>query len=196
MLDKSKIGMVCRSARVTNDTQITALRAAGAQWIVELGRVVPKSWRDVASVVREGDTVYIYGLALVPTKRGDDDLPPSAQVSEFLIEVHDRGGTVVEVVTGRNSRNKAQRRAMTSDALKALRRGTRSAPSTRGRGRPRKEWTEEQLAAAKEAWFSTDYVSNEAAAKRFPKEFTMKRAWQMWGPSGRDGRVKTKRKKR
>lgn len=195
MLDKSKIGMVCRSARVTNDTQITALRAAGAQWIVELGRVVPKSWRDVANVVRDGDTVYIYGLALVPTKRGDDDLPPSAQVSEFLIEVHDRGGTVVEVATGRNSRDKTQRRAMTTDALKALRRGTRAAPTTRGRGRPRKEFTEDQLAAAKKAWLSPDYVSNEAAARHFPKGFTARRAWELWGPSGRLGKVKKKRKR-
>lgn len=194
MLDKSKIGMVCLSPRVVRETQITALREAGAQWIVELGRVVPKSWRDVAKVVREGDTLFIYSLSLVPTKRGEDDLPPSAQVSEFIMEVHERGGTVVEVLTGRNSRDRKQRRAMTADALKSIRRGTRQPATTRGRGRPKKEFTAEQMAKAEAAWKSPDYVTNEAAARHFPKGFTAKRAWTLWGPSGRVGKVKRKKK--
>lgn len=195
MLDKSKIGMICRSPRATRETQDTALRGAGAEHIVELGKVVPKSWRDVANIVRDGDTVFIYALAFVPTKRGEDDLPPSAQVSEFLIEIHDRGGTVVEVVTGRNSRDRKQRREMTKDALKALRRGSRAAPTTRGRGRPAKEFTPEQWAKAEAAWKSPDYVDNAAAARHFPKGFTAKRAWQMWGPSGRTGKVKKSKKR-
>lgn len=193
MLDKSKIGMVCQSPRVPRETQSTALREAGAQWIVELGRVTPRTWRDIANVVRTGDVVFIYALALVPTKRGDDELPPSAQVSDFLIEVHDRGGAVVEVLTGRNSKDRKQRRAMTADALKALRRGTRQPPTTRGRGRPKKEFTDAQLAKAKEAWFSPDYVTNPAAERHFPKGFTAKRAWELWGPSGRVGKVKRKK---
>ena len=192
MLDKSLIGMVCRSSRVTNEAQITALRKAGAEWIVELGRVVPKSWRDVASIVSKGDTLHVYGLALVPTKRGDDVLSPSAQASEFIMEVHERGGTVVEVSTGRSSRNRSQRQAMIKDAAKALRRGNRTPPTGRGRGRPKTEWPADTVTKAKAVWFSRHYVSNVAAAAHLPEGMTAKHAWQLFGASGRP--YKSKRK--
>lgn len=192
-MDKSQIGMVCSSQRALRETQITALRSAGAEFIVELGRVIPKSWRDVVNIVRGGDTLYIYGLALVPTKRGEDELSPSAQLREFLIEVHDRGGTVVEVSTGRNSRDRAQRRAMTKDAVKALRRGNRTPPTGRGRGRPKAEFAPEDVAKAKAVWFSRDYVTNVAASKYLPKGMTAKRAWQLFGASGRPYKKSKKR---
>ena len=184
-MDKSQIGMICKTDRATREVQDTALRRAGAQHIVEIGKTIPKSWRDVANIVRDGDTVYVYGLAMVPTRRGEDELSPSAQVREFLIEIHDRGGTVVEVSTGRNSRNRSQRQAMTKDAVKALRRGNRSAPTGRGRGRPKDEFTAEQIAEAKKVWFSRDYATNVIAAKYLPKGFNSKRAWTLWGASGR-----------
>lgn len=135
MLDKSLIGMVCKSSRVTNEAQITALRKAGAEWIV--------------------------------------------------MEVHERGGTLVEVSTGRSSRNRGQRQAMVKDAAKALRRGNRTPPTGRGRGRPKKEWATDDVAKAKVVWFSRDYVTNVAAAKYLPKGMTTKRAWQLFGGSGR-----------
>lgn len=184
-MDKSQIGMVCKSPSIRPETQEAALRKAGAEWIVVLGRVIPKSWRDVVNAVREGDTVYIYGLALVPTKRGEDELKPTDQVREFLIEVHERGGQVVEVSTGRNSRDRAHRKAMTADAVKGLKRGNRSPKTGRGRGRPRTDWAPEQVAAAKVVWFSRDYVSNVAAEKHLPKGMNKKHAWLLFGASGR-----------
>lgn len=177
--------MICKSASITRGTQDSALRKAGAQWIVELGRVVPKSWRDVAHIVRPGDTVYIYGLALVPTKRGEDELSPTDQVREFLIEVHERGGTVVEVSTGRNSRNQAQRRKMVADAVTGVKRGNRSPRTGKPRGRPKKDWTPEQVSKAKEVWFSRDYATNVIAEKYLPKGMTMKHAWTLFKASGR-----------
>lgn len=193
MLDKSQIGVICRSPRATRETQDTALRKAGAQWIVEIGTLV-ETWRELVGAVREGDTVFIYALALVPTKRGADELSPSAQVSEFIMEVHERGGRVVEVTTGRNSKDRSQRRAMTKDALKAIRRGSRQPPTTRGRGRPAKDFTPEQIEQARAAWKSKDYATNGAAARHFPKGFTARRAWEMWGPSGRTGKIKSKKR--
>lgn len=192
MLDKSQIGVICRSPRATRETQDTSIRKAGAQWIVKIGKLVD-TWRELVGAVREGDTVFIYALALIPTKRGDDELPPSAQASEFIMEVHERGGTVVEVTTGRNSRDRSQRRAMVKDALKAIRRGSRQPPTTRGRGRPQKEFTAKELAQAERAWKSKDYVTNDAAVRHFPEGFTAKRAWALWGPSGRTGKAKRKR---
>ena len=196
-MDKSLIGMICKSPRATREAQDTALREAGAQWIIELGRVIPKSWRDVVNVLHEGDTVFIYALALVPTKRGEDDLTPSAQASEFLIEVHEAGAQVVEVYSGRKSKDRAQRRGMTTDAVKALRRGSRALPPTgRGRGRPKTEWSIETLEKAKEVWLSRDYATNVIAAKHLPKEFTAKHAWTLFGPSGRPYKRKNVKHKR
>ena len=200
-MDKSQIGMICKSPSIRAETQEAALRKAGAEWIVSLGRVTPKSWRDVVNAVREGDTVYIYGLALVPTPRGEDDLKPTDQVREFLIEVHERGGTVVEVSTGRNSRKPAERRAMTADAVKGLKRGNRSPATGRGRGRPAVEWTDKEIEKAKTVWFSPDYATNVIAEKHLPSKiwngkqetFNAKRAWNKWGPSGRPYKKPKKR---
>lgn len=184
-MDKSQIGMVCKSPSIRPETQEAALRKAGAEWIVVLGRVIPTSWRDVVNAVREGDTVYIYGLALVPTKRGEDELKPTDQVREFLIEVHERGGTVVEVSTGRKSTDRAHRKAMTADAVKGLKRGNRSPRTGKTRGRPKLEWSADDVAKAKAVWFSRDYASNVIASKYLPKGITAKRAWQLFGASGR-----------
>lgn len=192
-MDKSQIGMICKSPSIRAETQETALRKAGAEWIVSLGRVTPKSWRDVVNAVREDDTVYIYGLALVPTARGDDELKPTDQVREFLIEVHERGGTVVEVSTGRNSRKPSERKAMTADAVKGLKRGNRSPSTGRGRGRPKRDWTPEQVAAAKAVWFSRDYATNVIAAKYLPKGMTAKHAWLLFKASGRPYKKSKKR---
>jgi hypothetical protein len=189
-LDKSHFGMICKSPRATREAQHTALSAAGAQWIVEIGKV-PRSWREAVEAVREGDTVYIYALSFIPTKRGEDDLPPSAQVADFLIEVHERGGYVVEVYSGRKSNDRGQRREMAKDALKTIRRGSRALPSIgRGRGRPKKAWTPEQVAKAKEVWFSRDYTTNLAAERHLPKGMKAKHAWLLFGASGRPYKAK------
>lgn len=193
MLDKSRIGLICKSTRATRERQGAAIREAGASWIVEIGKV-PRTWRQVVNAMQEGDTIFIYALSLVPTKRGEDDLSPSAQVTDFLVEVHEVGATVVEVYSGRNSRDRKQRRAMIKDAHAALRRGSRALPNIgRGRGRPKKVFTDAQLAAVKTAWLSDKYTTNEAAASHFPEGFTAKRAWELFGPSGRKGKVKKKR---
>lgn len=193
-MDKSQIGVICKSPRATRERQLTALREAGAQWFAELGRY-PKTWRDVVNVVREGDTVFIYALSLVPTKRGEDELPPSAQVSEFLMEVHERGGVVVEVYSGRKSSDRKARRAMVADAHKALKRGSRALPPTgRGRGRPALTFTLEQIAEAKRVWTSPDYATNVIAKKYLPKGFTLRRCWDLWGASGRPFKPRRKGK--
>lgn len=55
----------------------------------------------------------------------------------------------------------------------------------RKRGRPKLVWTDDQLDTAKRVWLSRDYTTNAAAAKHLPKGFTAKRAWELFGPSGR-----------
>ena len=193
-MDKSRAGLVFKSARASRDVQEAALRKAGAEWIVEVGKA-PETWREAVRAVRDGDTVYIYALSIVPTKRGDDDLTPSAQVVDFLSEVHERGGYVVEVYTGRNSKDKAQRAAMKAEGVKAVRAGTRKLPkSGRSRCRPPVDWSDEVKAEAKRVWFSRDYPTNKIAAKHLPKGVTAKKAWEWFKASGRPYKKQRKRK--
>jgi hypothetical protein len=184
-MDKSRIGLICISPRATRERQEEALRKAGAEWIVEIGRQ-HKTWRDAVSVLRPGDVLDIYALSLLPTKRGADDLTPTAQLGEILIQVHDRGAELREAYTGRSSRDKKQRQAMVKDAQTALRRGSRALPDIgRGRGRPAKEFPADVLAEAKRVWFSRDYATNLAAVKHLPQGVNMKWAFRLFGASGR-----------
>lgn len=193
MLDKSRIGLIFKSPRAGAETQEQALRKAGAQWIVTVGGT-PKTWREAVNAVRQGDVVHVLALSLVPTKRGADELPPSAQVGDFIIEVHERGGYVVEVHTGRVSKDRAQRRAMVKEAVKTVQRGTRVLPKTgRPRGRPKTEFPPEVVARAREVWFSLDYATNVIAAKHLPKGITAKKAWELFGQSGRPYKKARKR---
>ena len=86
MFDKSRIGLIFKTPRASREVQDSALREAGASWIVEIGQIA-RTWRMAVTAVREGDLVFIYALSLVPTKRGQDELSPSAQVADFLVEV-------------------------------------------------------------------------------------------------------------
>lgn len=169
-MDKSHLGLILSSPRASRELQDTRLRAAGAARIVEIG-VLPKTWREALAAVRDGDTVYVYALSFLPTKRGQDELMPSAQVADFLMEVHERGATVVEVVTGRNSRDRKQRRGMIGDAVKELKRGTRRPPSTgKEAGRPKTEWPSEKVhQQAISIWNSPHYVSRKAATENMPE---------------------------
>jgi hypothetical protein len=187
-VDKSHLGIVFNSPRATKARQEEALRNAGASWIVTIGgRSVP-SWRWPARQVREGDTVYVYAIVCVPSKRGEDEegSTPTAQIGEFVAEVTSRGGCIVECYTGRNSCDAKQRNAMIREAMAGLRKSGKPLPEMgRGRGRPKKEWSDDQLLKAREVWFSKKYTTNEAAAEHMPEGFGMKRAWMLFGPSGR-----------
>jgi len=138
MQDKTNPGLVFKSSRYTDAEQRKRLLAAGAKHIVP----IRNSWRDMfkgARVIRDGDTVYIFALVLVPTERGGDTLPPSAQPTAFLYECKAVGATVVEVWTGRKSSSRKDFDAMIADAVAALRGSTgRIAPRGFGqRGRPK-----------------------------------------------------------
>lgn len=170
------------------------LAAAGAQHFKKVdGKAA--TWRSAARAVRPGDTVFIWVLVNVPTKRGEDELPPSAQPREFIREVEMRGGVVVEVYTGRTTAKKADREAMIRDAVASLKTKGRSKlpPGFKKRGRRAVAWTDEQLEEAKRAWFSRDYETNEIAERHMPSveidgtviEFGSTRARRLWGPNGR-----------
>lgn len=178
------------------DFQEMELRVAGAQHIIDLPGKGKHSWRDAVKLCRPGDTYYVYALVLVPTPRGEDALPPTAQVIDFVSEVHERKGVIIEVYTGRRSDDPKQKRAMIGDAVASLKSGGRGKMPAGFRvpGRKAVKWTEEQLQRAHDAWFSRDYATNEAAERHMPPGFSVTRARRLWGPSGRPWPSRRKRK--
>lgn len=171
-----------------------ALQAAGAEHFVKIDGKT-RTWRDAVRLVRPGDTIYIWVMVNAPTKRGQDELPPSAQPREFMREIMARGGLLIEVFSGRTSAKKADAEGIIRDAVTALKsKGRKRMPAGyRSKGRHAVAWTDEQLLQAKRAWFSPMYATNEIAEAHMPSveiggkvvKFRAVRAWRMWGVSGR-----------
>lgn len=179
----------------------SALAAAGAQHFTRIDGK-RHTWRDAVKLVRSGDTVFVWVLVNVPTKRGGDELNPSGQPREFIRQIEDRGGVLIEVYTGRRSDKKADKSGMIADAVAALKtKGRKRMPAGyRKKGRRAVAWTDEQLEQAKRAWFSRDYETNEIAERHMPAaevdgkmvEFGSTRARRLWGPNGRPWPAKRK----
>lgn len=185
-VDKTKIGMTFNSQRASRAVQEAHIRADGGQDIKHVGGPGCPTWRDAVRSVRPGDEVRVYALVLVPTERGSDDLPPSGQPAEFILEVHQRGGSVIEVKTGRNSRDAKDRRAMIADAVRSLRSGGRKLPASGlPAGRPAKKYSAKALEHNERVWTSRDYATNETAERHMLEGMTATQAWRMWGKSGR-----------
>lgn len=193
-VDKSKIGLTFGHERITRPQQEAALRADGAEDIKSVGKDCD-DWREAVRIVRHGDEVRILGLVLVATPRGKDKLPPSGQPAEFILEVHERGGIVIEVHTGRRSDDAKQRRAMIADAVRVLRGGGRRLPASgRPAGRPEKAFSAVALEHNRKAWRSRDYATNAVAAAHMLEGMTARDAWKLFGKSGRPWPSRRKRK--
>lgn len=185
-VDKGQIGILFPTKKkLPLARQEAALRAHGAQDIVTVSRQLP--WRKIVeSGVRAGDTVRVLALVLLATERGKDKLTPAAQIGAFIAMVHARGASVLEVYTGRNSAKDRDCEGMIADAVNALRTGSRALPPGHAkRGRRRLEFTPEQTAQARAAWFDVRYITNKEAGAHMPEGFTKERAFKLFGGSGR-----------
>lgn len=162
-MDHTKPGLIFPKGSIKPDTQEQMLRDAGALRIV----TVKSSWRSLfagARDIRNGDTVYFVALAFVPTKRGEDELAPSVQASEFVAELGRAGAVGIEVYTGRSTAKAEERRAMVRDAAASLRRGSNRPPAGyKKRGAPAFAFPPGKEAVWRRIWKSKDYVTRKEA---------------------------------
>lgn len=185
-VDYSNIGLTFPSKRLSRAAQAAELRAAGASNIIDVGGPQCKSWRTAVRRLRGGETVHIVGLVLVPTEPGGDDVIPSGQPAEFILEVHNRRATVHETRTGLKSSKAEDRRKMNAAATKSLRSGGRLLPpSGKPAGRPHEHFSATDLAHNEQVWFSRDVSTNGAAERLFKGGMTKEQAKRRWGASGR-----------
>lgn len=182
----SQIGLTFPSKRLSRAAQATELRAAGASNIIDVGVAQCKSWRTAVRRLRGGETVHIVGLVIVPTEPGGDDVIPSGQPAEFILEVHNRRATVHETRTGLKSSKSDDRRKMIAAATRSLKTGGRLLPpSGKPAGRPREQFSDDALAHNRELWFSLDVPTDGAAARLMKEGMTKEQARRRWKSSGR-----------
>jgi hypothetical protein len=139
----------------------------GAAWQVDrlTGEVYP-DWDALLKSVRSGSIVEVVeGFLLAPVTGR-----PSARrdaMLDRLDAIKDRKGILHEVSTGHRSNNQSQCNRIVARAYEMIAssgRGRRSAQNgALSKGRPRKQWTKEQLEAAERIWFSTRYKTRHAA---------------------------------
>lgn len=110
--------------------------------------------------VREGSIVEVtHGFLLAPMHG-----KPAKRRRELLARIDrikDRGGSLLEVSTGRKSGNRSECNAMLLDAYDMIAssgRGKKSAANgALSKGRPEKDYTPEQMDAMRRIWFSRRY---------------------------------------
>lgn len=192
-----KFAVTFPSKRHPREEQEDAGRAEGATDTLHVGiNPLAPTWRKMfGTLVRPGDTLYVYYLALVPTEPGEDKISPTSQLSAFLAECREQGVALVEVVTGRTNATKAEREDMIADAASTLRSGGRRAPpGSIERGRPKYHWPKKGTELRKRAltmWRSKGFVTNAEAAAAIKAEIAGFEAFDagwghtLFGASGR-----------
>lgn len=185
IVDKSKCGLTFKHPRMTRTSQEIKLREAGAQWIVHVGKTA-QTWQDVAKQVEPGDVLYICAGCMVPAPVAQMGMTRPGQWAAWMTEVHKRGGTVFEVLTGRKSHILKDQKAMNDETVRLLKRSGAPLPgAATTRGRKRSEWPSVEVRnQAFLIWVNKDFPSDAAAIRNAPAGVS-ERMMRSFGPSGR-----------
>jgi hypothetical protein len=166
------------------DAQRHALKAAGADPIFIESK--DEGLEDVVNqVIQRGDTLAVYSLhVLAPPRKLTTD-KPREKLWETVDRIDAKGVTILEVETGRTSKQPADLRAMIRDAIETMTSASRRANGRKSLGRPKIEFTEAEIELARIAWRSMDHRTNGDAIRASPEKWEYWRSMKMFGPSGR-----------
>lgn len=187
------IGIVRDWPRHPVKRQTLAVSAFGATVIYTIPDEC-HTWREALRFVRKGDCVAIELIQLLPEPKSAKVRHPAMDGRDAIEEVERRGGYIVETSTGRSTADPKQRAALIADMARSVGAGGRSLSSeqarangskSRSRGRPKAEFTPEQIEAARKVWESRKVERWQDAAKLLPEGFTVYRARNLFGPRGR-----------
>lgn len=157
------------------------------QVVYEIGRQAET--REVAfRALRPTGALVIPYLFLLadPKQRGERGAAIRRDLRKARTEVERRGACILELGTGRCSREPAERDAMYDDAVEALASGRMPADANSGRGRPAKVFTEIDVEKARAAWESRKLKTWAQVRDALPPGFSTSRAWSMFGPRESD----------
>lgn len=189
------IGIVRIWPRHSVERQTRAVTAAGAAVVYTIPDECP-TWREALRFVRKGDCVAIELIQLLPEPKSAKVRHPAMDGRDAIEEIERRGGHLFEVATKRSTADAKQRAALIADMARSVGAGGRSLSSeqarangskSRSRGRPKAEFTPEQIEDARKVWESRKVKRWQDAEKLLPKGFTVWRARKMFGVRGRGG---------
>lgn len=208
-VNKKKSLFVRPMAKHPEGRQLRAAQPLGPMETYIVGKDGVTSWRDMARQRRDGDTVYVEFLELLPDPKAISNIPPSVDLSEALDVLDDRGVVVVEIATGHRTDNPDQLIIMRRVAVKALGAGGRSRPTAVARanggkgGRPKVEYSKDVEQKANAIWtglkkYPTWRDAETALAKLSKDEklehpFSAERCFKLW--KGRGQLAKQKKRK-
>lgn len=192
MSKQRTIGIVRDWPRHPAKRQEEALRAAGATIILTIPHECA-TWRDAVRFVRKNDRCAVTLIQLLPEPKSAEVRHPAMDGRDAIEEIERRGSHLVETSTGRSSADPKQRRDLIDDMARSVGAGGRSLSSaqarangskSRSRGRPKAEFTPEQIEAARSVWMNRKIDRWNDAAKLLPKGFTVWRARALFGSRG------------
>lgn len=187
-VDNSRMGLTFAHPRVTRAKQEEALLEAGASRIVHVGKDCP-TWKEAVRQVRDDDVMFIYAGVMVPASRQKCNMKATAQWASFMTELHKRGGTVVEVLTGRKSAILKQQRELNKETDKLLKFGGKRLPASgKPPGRKLKNWPDKETEKDwRRKWKSKNYASDAAVIREAKEAGFTERMMRRFGKSGRNG---------
>lgn len=182
--------------------QAAALAAWGADTVLTIGSAEAPTWRAIVRLVRPGDVVGIEWLQLLPEPRGPKNRHPAMDGRDAIEEIERRGGSILELGTGRSTTDAKQRRNMIDDMARSVGAGGRSLSSEQARangakagsrrGRPKATFDDAVRQKAETIWHSRKVVTWADAEKLLrPLGYSTARAHKEFGPRG--GSQKSKR---
>lgn len=173
-------GYTQASRRSAASTQVAALTRAGVSEIYA-GDAAGAVFKKLLHKVEDGDRIAVDRLA---------DLAANRKELRFRVDaVHQKGGFVVEVASGRDSRKRLEFGAMIFDAVEVLTHVAKGHSSKKAKihgargGRPRPDRGISDAEAEKH-WFSKAHRSNADAIAHMGK-WNVSAATRHFGPSGR-----------
>lgn len=184
------IGLMRTLPRYSGDAQRKALTEAGCEIIFDL------SERDrvtALNAVRVNATVYVWRMHLLAERTKDRTHSPRRDLFWWTRYLLARGAVVVELATNARATDAESYLLMLEEACEEATKGIRgrarrtSRENGKAGGRPKKEYTDEQIEAARSIWFDRAIVGDDEvrkALRRFRTGFYPMTCRRKFGPRG------------
>lgn len=187
---RDQICVIRDKPRLKGGPQREALTLHGCGDLIDLG--APHGERDLMDRLRRGDTVKLRRLhILVPPKR-DTRERPRLTLWEMVHAIEDRGASIMEIDTGRSSKDLRQRDEMIRDAIEIVTEGARAAAAKVSRengrlgGRPPAQISDDRRQAARATWFDASKMGARLQRDLKRHGYSLARCYREFGPrSGR-----------
>lgn len=178
-----RIGVIREHRWFKIPEQIKRLEAAGCRAVLQLGKN-GATMQDVVRMATEGRTFVFVRAFLAADPRHKHQRGGLMQsFDKTHAAIMKRGGEIEDLDAGVGTKQLRALRAVVRDDIARSNQGARSARNgALSKGRPKANFAPEQWKEAKAIWRDTvDYPTWDDAALALPEDFTVHRAFRLWG---------------